>query len=309
MTIIHDIRNETPKRATKRNVNDITTIVRHHSATTQGDFWSFWNNRWKGLGWQTGGYAEIILRDGSVQLCYDPAMVTNGASGANNYSYHICLVGNGSFTALQEQVWVERAAFNMARFNVTVEQIKGHGELPNQATACPGINMNTVRNRLRNNIDPGNKAIGSVRVTASSLWVYDKKDWNARHKTVGNGEVFTVVAEHQVNNALMLELLSGLFITGNTSFVAYTRFPQQTNAKENVTANPYQGKTLRSKVDGLRFYDAPRWDQPSGTFNQGQGFPRIIRKLKVGNGEQFEVENSKGRRVFVTAHEKYVYLD
>ncbi|GAF14177.1 hypothetical protein JCM19046_4150 [Bacillus sp. JCM 19046] len=226
MTIIHDLRDETPKRATKRNVNDITTIVRHHSATAQGDFWSFWNNRWKDLGWQTGGYAEIILRDGSVQLCYDPDMVTNGASGANGYSYHICLVGNGSFTTLQEQVWEERAAFNMARFNIDVDQVKGHGEMPNQATACPGINMTQVRDRLRTIGGPGNDGIGSVRVTASSLWVYNQRDWNARYKTVNNGDVFTVVAEHQVNNALMLELLSGLYITGNTSFVSYTRFPQ-----------------------------------------------------------------------------------
>lgn len=305
MTNILDIRSQTPKRATKRNVSAITTIVRHHSATAQGDFWSFWNNRWKGLGWQTGGYAEIILRDGSVQLCYDPDMVTNGAANANGYSYHICLVGNGSFTATQERVWEERAAFNMARFNVAVNQVKGHGELPGQSTACPGLNMNAVRERLRNSNatpSPSTGASGTVRVITSALWVYDKKDWNARHKTVSHGELFTVVAEHQVNNALMLELKSGLFITGNNKYVDYTR-------QSVAPSNPYAGKWLRSKVDNLRFYDGPRWDRPTGTFNRGHGFPKVIRKLKVGNGEQFEVENSNGNRVFVTASEKYVYLD
>src|SRR5690625_3462167 len=103
MAKILDIRKETPKRSTRRKVNTIRKIVRHHSATTSGDFWAFWNGRWKGLGWQTGGYHEIILPDGTVQLCYDADMVVNGVGNHNSYTYHICLVGNGSFTEAQEQ--------------------------------------------------------------------------------------------------------------------------------------------------------------------------------------------------------------
>lgn len=62
---------------------------------------------------------------------------------------------------------------------------------------------------------------GTVRVKASELWVYNKKDWNARYQTVKAGEVFTVVAEHKVSGSKMLELLSGLFITANSNHVTY----------------------------------------------------------------------------------------
>src|SRR5699024_5006567 len=123
MVKIHDIRHETPKRSSRRNVSTINKIARHHSATTAGDFWSFWNNRWKGLGWITGGYHEIILRDGSVQLCYDANMVTNGVKGHNQRTYHICVVGNGSFTDAQENTYEIRAKKAMERFKLSVTDI------------------------------------------------------------------------------------------------------------------------------------------------------------------------------------------
>jgi hypothetical protein len=80
-------------------------------------FVKYWT---RNLGWQTEGYHEVILRDGTVQLCYDPTVVTNGVRGHNQSTYHICLVGNGSFTELQEKSFRERALFNLARFNLTV---------------------------------------------------------------------------------------------------------------------------------------------------------------------------------------------
>lgn len=147
---IQDIRKNTPKRSTRRKVNAVRKIVRHHSATTGGDFWAFWNGRWKGLGWITGGYHEIILRDGTVQLCYDADMVTNGVGNHNSYTYHICLVGNGDFTEAQEQAFEERARYNAGRFGLSVNDILGHGEFDGARTSCPGIDMDKVRDRLRN---------------------------------------------------------------------------------------------------------------------------------------------------------------
>ncbi|MDQ0208869.1 peptidoglycan recognition protein family protein [Alkalicoccobacillus murimartini] len=62
---------------------------------------------------------------------------------------------------------------------------------------------------------------GTVHVKTSDMWVYDKKDWNARYQTVKAGEVFTVVGEHTVSGSKMLELLNGLFITANSNHVTY----------------------------------------------------------------------------------------
>src|SRR5690625_1204816 len=149
MAKIQDIRHRTQRTNGTRSLSQIKYIVRHHSATPTGDFDSVWKY-WHGTkGWGTGGYHEIILRDGTVQLCYDPNEITNGVGNYNTPTYHICLVGNGSFTAAQEKAWDERVAYNMKRLGIGVNNVKGHREMPGANTTCPGINMNTVRARIR----------------------------------------------------------------------------------------------------------------------------------------------------------------
>jgi N-acetylmuramoyl-L-alanine amidase/LysM repeat protein len=58
-----------------------------------------------------------------------------------------------------------------------------------------------------------------VQVLASSLWVYNKADWNAKYKTVKKGEVFTIKSELIVNGSKMYQLKSGLYITANSKYV------------------------------------------------------------------------------------------
>src|SRR5690606_10986001 len=101
---------------------------RHHSATNEGDAISFARYHTQTLGWKTSGYHEIILRDGTVQLCYDPSVITNGVGNHNSYTYHICLVGNGNFTAAQEQAFLERVEVAMQLFNLKVSDVLGHKE-------------------------------------------------------------------------------------------------------------------------------------------------------------------------------------
>ncbi|MFC7364554.1 MULTISPECIES: N-acetylmuramoyl-L-alanine amidase [Bhargavaea] len=145
---IVDIRHKTPRTNGTRLLSRIKNIARHHSATPTGSWESFWPH-WRDVKkWGTGGYHEIILRDGTIQLCYDPEEITNGVGGQNSYIYHICVVGNGSFTAAQERAFEERARYWMTRFNLPVSAVKGHREFPGANTTCPGINMDTVRARL-----------------------------------------------------------------------------------------------------------------------------------------------------------------
>jgi len=148
MAKIIDIRKKTPRTNGTRPESWIKNIARHHSGSETGSwetFWPYWRDH---HGWGTGGYHEIILRDGSVQLCYDPTEITNGVGGQNSYIYNICLVGNGSFTEAQERTFEERALYWRQRFGLPVGAVRGHREFPGQSTDCPGINMGTVRSRL-----------------------------------------------------------------------------------------------------------------------------------------------------------------
>lgn len=146
---VYDLRNITPRSNGTRLISAIKNIARHHSASVSGGWDSFWNF-WHGTrGWGTGGYHEIILRDGSVQLCYDPHEITNGVANNNTGTFHICVVGNGQFTEAQERTFYERCTMHLARFNLPISAVKGHREFPGQSTACPGIDMNLVRKCLK----------------------------------------------------------------------------------------------------------------------------------------------------------------
>lgn len=163
MVKIQDIRNKVAPSKTKRKISQITKIARHHSATTSGDYFTFWNH-WKSKGWTKGGYAEIILPDGTVQLCYDPIYPTNGIGNLNTNTYHICVVGNGAFTAAQERAFEERCLLAMQNFGLGVEDVLGHNEFKGTATSCPGINMNSVRKRLGTLLEP-KKEVKPVTIT------------------------------------------------------------------------------------------------------------------------------------------------
>ncbi|WP_152425513.1 peptidoglycan recognition protein family protein [Bacillus subtilis] len=66
--------------------------------------------------------------------------------------------------------------------------------------------------------------------------------------------------------------------------------------------------SLKSKVNGLRFYSKPSWEDKDvvGTVNKGVGFPTVVEKVKVGSAYQYKVKNSKGATYYITASDKYV---
>ncbi|WBX80616.1 N-acetylmuramoyl-L-alanine amidase [Virgibacillus salarius] len=74
----------------------------------------------------------------------------------------------------------------------------------------------------------------------------------------------------------------------------------------------YIGKRVESKHAGqLRFYNKPSWSDKYvvGYLKKGYGFPTIVAKLKVGNGYQYKVKNSKGNVYYVTASNQYVRVE
>lgn len=66
--------------------------------------------------------------------------------------------------------------------------------------------------------------------------------------------------------------------------------------------------SLKSKVNGLRFYSKPSWEDRDvvGTVNKGYGFPTVVEEVKVGSAYQYKVKNSKGATYYITASDKYV---
>ncbi|WP_439875939.1 N-acetylmuramoyl-L-alanine amidase [Bacillus mycoides] len=67
------------------------------------------------------------------------------------------------------------------------------------------------------------------------------------------------------------------------------------------------GKRVISKVDNLRFYESPSWQDKDviGTVDAGLGFT-IIDKVSVNGSTQYKVKNSKGSIFYITASSIYV---
>lgn len=81
--------------------------------------------------------------------------------------------------------------------------------------------------------------------------------------------------------------------------------------KSEPIIESYIGKRVESIYDGeLNFYSKPSWDAKYrvGTIGKGIGFPDVIAKVKVEDGEQYKVKNSKGDIYYITASSKYVKL-
>lgn len=74
------------------------------------------------------------------------------------------------------------------------------------------------------------------------------------------------------------------------------------------TATAHVGMRVESKVNNLRYYSKPSWDDKDvvGHVDKGIGFPKITAKYKVEDGYQYQVQNSKGNTYYITASTKYV---
>jgi len=258
-----------------RTTNQIRTIGIHHSATNVGSQRIF-ENHWRNLGWRNGGYHEIILQNGDVEICYDPTIVVNGVGDHNMDSYHICVVGsfrpNGTQpNATQMRSLIERIIANMNRFNILVERVLGHNEFANTANfnhrsnTCPGQNMNNLRNQLR---------------TSSS----------SNTHTVRSGDTLSAIARQHGTTILDLQRTNGITNANLIRVGQILRLPQTTSSN-NIRVN--------SRV---------RVNQSARIWATGQSIPTwvrgriyIVRQMRQSNNELLLTDvNSWIRRNDVT---------
>lgn len=125
----------------KRKVSQIKNIAVHYSATATGNsdaFERFWKNS---RGWVTGGYHEVVLLNGDVELNYDPTVITNGVLNHNTATYNICYVGNGQPNAKQLKTLRKRVKRAKSAYKTADRNIKGHREFPGASTSCPRLNV------------------------------------------------------------------------------------------------------------------------------------------------------------------------
>ncbi|MFC9419608.1 N-acetylmuramoyl-L-alanine amidase [Bacillus mobilis] len=85
---------------------------------------------------------------------------------------------------------------------------------------------------------------------------------------------------------------------------SYVKFSKKSTVDSSIV-----GKRVVSKVNNLRFYDTPSWQDKdvAGSVNAGLGFS-IDAKVTVNGSSQYKVRNSKAKTYYVTANSAYVYV-
>lgn len=176
MAKIIDRRNKSMGGNDKRLVSNITGIAIHYSATAQGHTASF-ENHWKNArGWNTGGYHEVVLLNGDVELNYNADTISNGVYGHNSKIYNICYVGDGKPNEKQLKTLKERANYNRKRFGLSANAVKGHREFSGQSTSCPGLGMGEFRKSLTGAASSNQTATDHTK-EKKSKWVPVSGNW------------------------------------------------------------------------------------------------------------------------------------
>jgi len=127
-------------------------IIIHHSATDEGNAFSFYTMHLRRGFWNGLGYHFVIdngtfgKANGQIEISPRWIKQQNGAhckaSGMNTKGIGICLVGNYSRGDVSDKQ-MESLIYlvNMLReyYNIPKQNIMGHGQVPNAATECPGL--------------------------------------------------------------------------------------------------------------------------------------------------------------------------
>jgi chaperonin cofactor prefoldin len=143
---IKDIVDALPKHSTSkydtRARSKITTLAIHHSAAGGDVLPQAVATYHVRKGWPGIGYHFYITADGTIYQCNRLESVSYHSGYANTYSVGICLAGsfmNGATPPDNQMAAATHLVAHLTKeLNIRLENVKGHKELPQTSTACPG---------------------------------------------------------------------------------------------------------------------------------------------------------------------------
>lgn len=156
------------------------------------------------------------------------------------------------------------------------------------------------------------------RIFTKTLSNVSNKDYYFMNRETG--EVETIIIEYGFADSLKDDrsqlkdnwaIYAEAIVEGFCAFAGYAYDAPTHQGRLEKDKPWYIGKRLASKVDNLRYYREPSWEDNAcvNTINKGIGFPEIAAKINVGKGAQYKVINSKGEIYYITANELYVHVE
>jgi N-acetyl-anhydromuramyl-L-alanine amidase AmpD len=84
----------------------------------------------------------------------EPQEIGAHAQGWNSRSLAVCLIGSGVYTSAQIESMDRVLRAWCLRYGIPPENVLGHREIPGVNKACPAMNMDIARARLRAALTP-----------------------------------------------------------------------------------------------------------------------------------------------------------
>jgi len=299
-----DVRNSLKKHAWKRYTNvgihRKTHIIIHHSLTRRGlggsNAEAFARYHVDSLGWCGIGYHYVIEPDGTIKFANDIELRTYHVGNHNDYCVGICLTGDFRYedpTAKQEES-LRNLVKALQKEYPRLSTIKGHNELKGyEWKQCPEFDFRAVlaaKPKKEHKPTPSGDIPNSYRIQEGDTFY-----------SIARGiDGIDVDDLKRLNPKVDPKALKvGSYIT-----IRKADEPKPTGSDVAI------GKRVESKVDGLRYYIRPSWQDKDvvGTLKEGVGFPTVLSKVKVDSAYQYKVKNSRGDIYYVTAADKYVKI-
>lgn len=131
-------------------MRQIDSIIIHCSASPDYmDIGAETIRKWhKDRGWSDIGYHYVVRRNGEIEKGRSDERIGAHARGANSRSIGVCWIGINNPSPEQEKSLFSLIHFLMGKYNVKIENVKGHCEAVKTSKTCPNLNMNRVRAEL-----------------------------------------------------------------------------------------------------------------------------------------------------------------
>lgn len=153
INVVDDLPKHSSEKYGKRKRKDITGVSIHHSGTEGGTLQDFARyhvqyNYWPGI-----AYHYVVTKDGTIYKTQPNTSVSWHTGGHNQNNLSIMIVGNYSKKEppeVQFEALIQITRAVMVAYSIGVSSILGHNEFSGHgANACPGIDMDELREQLK----------------------------------------------------------------------------------------------------------------------------------------------------------------
>ncbi|MEW4153667.1 N-acetylmuramoyl-L-alanine amidase, partial [Bacillus thuringiensis] len=312
---------DVPKTLYRGGIGAYEGVVAHSTATPEAPAINI--QRYETRTWRNAFVHYAVDWNESIQIADTKYIAYGGGPAANKRFVHVELCETADYTKFKRsyEKYVKLLAKILQDNNLSVEKgLWTHNDVrkylggtdhedPIDYLRSHGVSESQFRSDVQRVYNDG----GIMETTGEGSPVFHTQGiayilGNNVNLRKGPDTSYSVIRQLNKPEAYQVwEEKDGWLNLGGEQWVKYN--PAYIRFEKQESVNPIVGKRVGSKVDNLRFYDTPSWQDSAvaGTVDSGEGFT-IDEKVSVNGSPQFKVHNSKGRTYYMTASEAFVYV-